>query len=181
MNRRCRSSIADCRHRRAIRTWSSPNHAFRAGFRPLSDNPVWNEFYVAVDSSVAGTSVRGAYGLKQEALFIRGKGVQRIACYHHPLSEGIVDRQFTSVGMLLGARRAGATALSIRTWNGRSGNSDCADAEGTWLHPDSDSVLFPCCASRNVSATDACAARDSLARYIDGPCGCDWNWMAGDQ
>lgn len=68
---------------------------------PANDNPVWNEFYVAVDSSRPELSVRGAYGLKQEALFVRGKGVQRIACYHHPLSEGIVDRAFTSVGMLL--------------------------------------------------------------------------------
>jgi len=68
---------------------------------PANGNPVWNEFYVALDSSPSGTSVRGAYGLKQEALFVRGKGVQRIACYHHPLSEGIVDRAFTSVGMLL--------------------------------------------------------------------------------
>jgi hypothetical protein len=64
---------------------------------PANDNPVWNEFYVAVDGSAA----RGAYSLKQEALYIRGKGVHRIACYHHPLSEGIVDRSFASVGMLL--------------------------------------------------------------------------------
>lgn len=70
-------------------------------FPPADDNPVWNEFYLAVDSSGAGTSVRGAYGLKHETLFVRGKGVQRIACYHHPLSEGIVDRSFASVGMLL--------------------------------------------------------------------------------
>ncbi|MGB9196728.1 MAG: hypothetical protein WCB53_07345 [Terriglobales bacterium] len=68
---------------------------------PENDNPVWNEFYVAVDSSSGETSIRGAYGLKQEALLVRGKGIQRIACYHHPLSEGIVDRAFTSVGMLL--------------------------------------------------------------------------------
>ncbi|MGH9642071.1 MAG: hypothetical protein ACRD3Q_06555 [Terriglobales bacterium] len=64
---------------------------------PVNDNPVWNEFYVAVD----GSYVRGAYALKQEALFVRGKGIQRIACYHHPLSEGVVDRSFASVGMLL--------------------------------------------------------------------------------
>jgi hypothetical protein len=67
---------------------------------PANDNPVWNEFYVAADGAADG-AVRGAYGLKQEALFVRGKGVQRIACYHHPLSEGVVDRAFTSVGMLL--------------------------------------------------------------------------------
>jgi hypothetical protein len=64
---------------------------------PAENHPVWNEFYVAVD----GASVRGTYALKQEALFVRGEGEQRIACYHHPLSEGIIDRSFTSVGMLL--------------------------------------------------------------------------------
>jgi hypothetical protein len=64
---------------------------------PSSNNPVWNEFFVAVE----GSSVRGAYGLKQEMVFIRGKGMQRVACYHHPLSEGIIDRSYASVGALL--------------------------------------------------------------------------------
>ncbi len=64
---------------------------------PTGNNPVWNEFFVAVE----GSSVRGAYGLKQELVFIRGKGEQRVACYHHPLSEGIIDRSYASVGALL--------------------------------------------------------------------------------
>lgn len=64
---------------------------------PSQDKPVWNEFFVAVD----GSAVRGTYALKQELLFIRGSGLQRVACYHHPLSEGIVDRAFASVGVLL--------------------------------------------------------------------------------
>ena len=64
---------------------------------PSGNNSVWNEFFVAVE----GQSVRGAYGLKQEMVFIRGKGLHRVACYHHPLSEGIVDRSYASVGALL--------------------------------------------------------------------------------
>lgn len=78
---------------------------------PANNNPVWNEFYVAVEALPASGSpskspannspVRGAYALKQEPIFIRGKGLQRIACYHHPLSEGIVDRSFASIGVLL--------------------------------------------------------------------------------
>jgi len=84
---------------------------------PANNNPVWNEFYVAVEASAKASSpreslpkeistagnspVRGAYALKQETIFIRGKGLQRIACYHHPLSEGIIDRSFARVGMLL--------------------------------------------------------------------------------
>jgi hypothetical protein len=69
---------------------------------PSGNNPVWNEFYVAIDgSSKNGPTVRGVYALKQEVIFVRGKGLHRIACYHHPLSEGIVDRSFASVGALL--------------------------------------------------------------------------------
>lgn len=64
---------------------------------PTNHNPVWNEFFVAVE----GSSVRGAYGLKQEMVVIRGKGMHRVACYHHPLSEGIIDRSYASVGVLL--------------------------------------------------------------------------------
>jgi len=66
-------------------------------FPPAPDAPVWNEFFVATD----GSSVRGAYGLKQETFFVRGKGLHRVACYHHALSEGIVDRAYASVGGLL--------------------------------------------------------------------------------
>ncbi len=65
---------------------------------PRADNnPVWNEFFVAVE----GSAVRGAYGLKQEMVFVRGKGMHRVACYHHPLSQGIIDRKYASVGALL--------------------------------------------------------------------------------
>jgi hypothetical protein len=62
-----------------------------------NQTPVWNEFFVALE----GSSVRGAYGLKQEMVLVRGKGTHRVACYHHPLSEGIIDRSYASVGALL--------------------------------------------------------------------------------
>ena len=64
---------------------------------PANHIPVWNEFFVALE----GSSVRGAYGLKQEMVLVRGKGTHRVACYHHPLSEGIIDRSYASVGALL--------------------------------------------------------------------------------
>ena len=64
---------------------------------PSSDSQVWNEFLVATE----GSAVRGAYALKHEQVYFRGKGVHKIACYHHSLSEGIVDRSYTSVGVLL--------------------------------------------------------------------------------
>jgi len=39
--------------------------------------------------------------LKHEQVFIPGKGNLSVACYHHPLSEGIVNRSYTSVGGLM--------------------------------------------------------------------------------
>jgi hypothetical protein len=71
----------------AVPRWLPPQHA----------SPVWNDFFVAVE----GSAVRGAYALKQEQLFIRGKGIVNIACYHHSLAEGIIDRSYASVGALL--------------------------------------------------------------------------------
>jgi hypothetical protein len=39
---------------------------------PSGNNPVWNEFYVAIDgSSKNGPTVRGVYALKQEVIFVR--------------------------------------------------------------------------------------------------------------
>jgi hypothetical protein len=89
-------------NRRLQRSSDDPNLVFSKTaiprwLPPAGNNSVWNEFFVALD----GQAVRGAYGLKQEAVFIRGKGLHRVACYHHPLSEGIVDRSYASVGALL--------------------------------------------------------------------------------
>jgi hypothetical protein len=64
---------------------------------PVPSGNVWNEFFVAVEDSF----VRGAYALKHERLFIRGRGVQTVACYHHALSEGVINRAYASVGGLL--------------------------------------------------------------------------------
>jgi hypothetical protein len=89
-------------NRRLQQSSDDPNLVFSKTAMPrwlpaAGNNPVWNEFFVAVE----GQAVRGAYGLKQEMVFIRGKGLHRVACYHHPLSEGIVDRSYASVGALL--------------------------------------------------------------------------------
>jgi hypothetical protein len=99
-----------CAHERAVQTF---NERLRAGqpdenlvFYP-SSRPAWlpkrgegdpyNEFFVAVD----GAAVRGAYALKwQRFLFADGRE-RAIACYHHPLSEGIIDKSYASVGALL--------------------------------------------------------------------------------
>ena len=61
------------------------------------ESQVWNELFVATE----GAEVRGAYGLKQEQFLIGEKGLYNVACYHHSLSEGIIDRNYASVGVLL--------------------------------------------------------------------------------
>lgn len=65
---------------------------------PKAENDtLYNEYFLAVDRGI----VRGAYALKHEQVFVRGKGPLRVACYHHPLSEGIIDRAYASVGGLM--------------------------------------------------------------------------------
>jgi len=65
---------------------------------PKSENKaLYNEYFVALD----GGAVRGAYALKHEQVFVRGQGLLRVGCYHHPLSEGIIDRSYASVGGLM--------------------------------------------------------------------------------
>ncbi len=58
---------------------------------------IYNEFFVALDNG----TVRGGYALKtQDFLFPDGQ-VRAIGYYHHPLSEGIVNKTHAAVGMLL--------------------------------------------------------------------------------
>jgi hypothetical protein len=55
------------------------------------------EFFVALDDGV----VRGGYALKQQNFSFADGSVRRIAYYHHPLSEGIVNKSYAVVGSLL--------------------------------------------------------------------------------
>jgi len=66
-----------------------------------SNSRIYNEFFVAIDNGLDGTKVRGGYALKtQDFLFPDGQ-VRSIAYYHHPLSEGIVNKAHAVVGTLL--------------------------------------------------------------------------------
>jgi hypothetical protein len=64
---------------------------------PTQDNPLYNEFFLAREGDV----VRGGYALKHERVFVRDIGEVSVACYHHALSEGIVDRAYAAVGGLM--------------------------------------------------------------------------------
>jgi hypothetical protein len=63
----------------------------------LDGDTPYNEYFVAVDAGF----VRGAYGLKHERVYIPGKGEIAVACCHHSISEGIVDRSYAPVGGLM--------------------------------------------------------------------------------
>jgi hypothetical protein len=58
---------------------------------------IYNEFFVAVDGGV----VRGGYALKTQDFFFPDGQIRSIGYYHHPLSEGIVNKAHAIVGTLL--------------------------------------------------------------------------------
>ena len=65
---------------------------------PRAENSsVYNEYFVALE----GVAVRGAYALKHEKILVGGSDLHSVACYHHPLSEGVVSRSYAAVGGLL--------------------------------------------------------------------------------
>ena len=64
---------------------------------PFDGSPLYNQYFVALESE----EVRGAYALKCERFFLAEHGEYAVACYHHPLSEGIVNRKYSAVGSLL--------------------------------------------------------------------------------
>lgn len=59
----------------------------------LGETPIYQEYYVAVDDGF----VRGGFVIKHQDFSFLGK-VHKIAFYHYPLSEGIVDRRFAGIG-----------------------------------------------------------------------------------
>jgi hypothetical protein len=73
------------------------NRAIPSWLPRIEGSPLHNEYFVALEDGV----VHGAYALKYERIFIAGKGECTVACYHHPLSEGIINRSYSGVGSLL--------------------------------------------------------------------------------
>ncbi|MBZ5612742.1 MAG: hypothetical protein LAO23_01945 [Acidobacteriia bacterium] len=72
--------------------WSEPRWLPR-----LADSRSYNEFFVAVDDRI----VRGGYALKTQEFFFPDGQIRTIGYYHHPLSEGIVNKAHAIVGTLL--------------------------------------------------------------------------------
>ena len=79
---------------------------------PLEGTPIYNRYFVALENGF----VRGAYALKFEQFFVLGHGELTVACYHHPLSEGVIDRRYATVWARSSSLRS---ALSIRSVDSR--------------------------------------------------------------
>jgi hypothetical protein len=58
---------------------------------------LYQEYFVALENGV----VRGGYALKQQAFFFSDGILRNVAYYHHPLSEGIVNKSYAAVGGML--------------------------------------------------------------------------------
>jgi hypothetical protein len=61
-------------------------------------NPsLFNEFFLALDGGI----VRGGYALKHQNFAFADGSARSVGCYHHPLSEGIVNKAYAIVGGFL--------------------------------------------------------------------------------
>ena len=89
----------------ADRVWPIPEW-----LPPGPDVPLYNQYYLALEGEV----VRGTYALKYQDFGFYGTR-RPVVFYHHPLSEGIVDKQYTSIGaaMLLGVLRANRVLFAL--------------------------------------------------------------------
>src|ERR1700730_13185938 len=72
--------------------WAQPRWLPRT-----AESRSYNEFFVAVDGGI----VRGGYALKSQEFFFPDGEIRSIGYYHHPLSEGIVNKAHAMVGALL--------------------------------------------------------------------------------
>lgn len=65
---------------------------------PSGGNPfLFNEFFLALDGEI----VRGGYALKHQIFAFADGSTRNVGYYHHPLSEGIVNKAHAIVGGLL--------------------------------------------------------------------------------
>jgi len=58
---------------------------------------VYNEFFIAEEGGV----VRAGYALKHQQFFFDDGEVRSVGYYHHPLSEGVISKAYSTSGVLL--------------------------------------------------------------------------------
>ncbi len=64
---------------------------------PAEGAKLYQRYFVALENGV----VRGGYALKQQDFFFADGITRTVAYYHHPLSEGIVNKSYAAVGSML--------------------------------------------------------------------------------
>jgi hypothetical protein len=64
---------------------------------PADGSKLFQEYFVAVENGM----VRGGYALKQQSFSFADGVTRNVAYYHHPLSEGIVNKSYAAVGGML--------------------------------------------------------------------------------
>lgn len=89
-NQRLRQAGAD--ENMVFYRWAGPRWLPRT-----AESRIYNEYFVAVDGGI----VRGGYALKTQEFSFSDGQIRSISYYHHPLSEGIVNKAHAIVGTLL--------------------------------------------------------------------------------
>lgn len=89
-NQRLRQAGAD--ENMVFYRWAEPRWLPRT-----AESRIYNEYFVAVDGGI----VRGGYALKTQEFSFPDGQIRSIGYYHHPLSEGIVNKAHAIVGTLL--------------------------------------------------------------------------------
>lgn len=73
-----------------------PEHPTPAWLPQLPGREIYQEYFLAVD----GEHVRGGFILKRQPFWLSGR-LKELTFYHGPISEGIIDRSFASIGVLM--------------------------------------------------------------------------------
>lgn len=64
---------------------------------PSDGTKLYQEYFVALDNGV----VRGGYALKHQEFSFGDGSTRSVAYYHHPLSEGIINKSYAALGSML--------------------------------------------------------------------------------
>ena len=73
-----------------------PEHPLPRWLPKVDGSQIYNQFFLAIEED----AVRGAYAIKMQDFSFHGQ-TQAIGYYHHPLSEGIVNKSYAAVGALV--------------------------------------------------------------------------------
>ena len=72
-----------------------PEHPVPRWLPGAAGDRIYNEFFLALD----GEEVRGTYGMKHQEFAFGGRDVRSVGLYHHPFSEGIVNKAYNTVAI----------------------------------------------------------------------------------